>query len=257
MGKKDYSKFREITIREDLPIKFISGEYNKDIYDVFEKINIKTLKDLFTAYDNGYFNDKRKRFNIEIKGQIELLMAYYMNTPLIASGVLNKRVNMQSHDTINELYENYEFRNELKRVGISKAEFIMLYQYCMNRQGHISTYEDGTLSIMHIIQKFIDDKEYQSGITATTPSYNQSDILVIQNLKFKAELYERYLGYEKQLEQYGTGYKNVNGAVDFGVIQELEKQMKFLLKARNNLDAQIEWLQSQLTNVRNAGGIRK
>lgn len=255
--EKDYSKFREITIKEDLPIKFISGEYNKDVYDVFEKLNIKTLEDLFIAYNNGYFNDKRKRFYVEIKGQTELLMAYYMNTPLIADDVLETRINLKSQDTISERYENYKFCNDLKRVGISKAEYFMLYQYCMNKCGKISTYEGGTLSILHIMQKFTEDIEYQSGITATTPAYNQNDILVIQNLKFKTELYEKYIEHKKHLDQGDIGFKNLNGAVDFGVVRELESQMKFLLNARNNLDAQIELLQSQLTNVKNAGGMRR
>ena len=87
MEKKDYSKFSKVVIKENLPITFISDEYNKSIYDIFDKLNIRTLEDLFVAYDNGFFNDNRKRFYTEIKGQIELLMSYYMKTPLVAEGL--------------------------------------------------------------------------------------------------------------------------------------------------------------------------
>lgn len=257
--EKNYSKFGEIKIKEDLPIKFIGrNSLNKDVYGVFEKLNIKTLEDLFIAYNNGDFNDKRKSFFPEIKGQTELLMAYYMNTPLVADEILETRINFESYDTINEQFENNKFCSDLGRAGISTAEQFMLYRYCINKQGKImSTYAHSTLSIMSIMQRFADDEEYQAGIIATATSYTKDDLLIIQNLKFKSKLYENYMEHKKDLEQGGTGFKNVNGAVDFEVVGELKSQMNFLLNARKNLDTQIELLQSQLTSVKNAGGIRK
>lgn len=257
MEKKDYSKFSKVVIKENLPITFISDEYNKSIYDIFDKLNIRTLEDLFVAYDNGFFNDNRKRFYTEIKGQIELLMSYYMKTPLVADSVLETRVGVQSQDMINEMYENDELTKNLFRVGISKAEFRVLYQYCMNKCGKMSTYEDGTLSIIHIMQKFANDKEYQSGLTASATPYTQSNILAIQNLTFKSAFYEMYLEQEKYLRNGLSGFLNVSGVIDRNAVQTLEAQMKFLLNARNNLDAQIELLQNQLSNVKQAGGIRK
>ena len=68
---------------------------------------------------------------------------------------------------------------------------------------------------------------------------------------------EKILEQEKYLRNGLSGFLNVSGVIDRNAVQTLEAQMKFLLNARNNLDAQIELLQNQLSNVKQAGGIRK
>ena len=45
--------------------------------------------------------------------------------------------------------------------------------------------------------------------------------------------------------------------IDSETIRNLQEQMQFLLRARDNLDAQIALVQNQLSNVKNAGGIRR
>ena len=91
MEKVDYSKYREVMIADGLPMTFV-GDYHNDISSVFEKHNIKTLEDLFVAYENGVFNDKRRKYYAEIKGQTELLLSYYTNAPLVADDALSRKL---------------------------------------------------------------------------------------------------------------------------------------------------------------------
>lgn len=245
MEKKDYSQFREVSIIDGLPI-FLVGDVaymRNDLFERLDKLEIKTLEDLFNAYDNGYFNDKRKKYNIEMKGQTELLMSYYMGTPLIADDILEER-----HD-IYEWYENDKLRNALLRVGISHVECGLLYNYCIDKHDKVLADENGMARILEIMSTFAKDKEYQ-GSMATT-AYSTEHIKSIQNIRFKANFFEKYL-------EYGlTGRLSTNIIIDRNVVQNLEAQMKFLLRARGNIDSQIELLQTQLSNVKSTGGMRK
>ncbi len=251
MEKKDYSQFREVSIIDGLPIFLVGDVANmrNDLFERLDKLGIKTLEDLFNAYDNGYFNDKRKKYNIEMKGQTELLMSYYMGTPLIADDILEERVNLNSLHDINEWYENDKLRNALLRVGISHEECRLLYKYCIDKHDKVLADENGMARILEIMSTFAKDKEYQ-GSMATT-AYSTEHIKSIQNIRFKANFFEKYL-------EYGlTGRLSTNIIIDRNVVQNLEAQMKFLLRARGNIDSQIELLQTQLSNVKSTGGMRK
>lgn len=247
MDINDYSKFKRIKINGDLPISFLSFDKYHDILDVFRKLNIETLEDLFKAYDEGYFNDKRKRYNIEIKGQTELLMAYYMNTPLVADKFLEKTVCLGLKEIINQQFENPKFVNDLMRVGISRAELGVLYRYSIFVSPKLKEDENKTsIRLDQLIKSFANDKEYQSVLTATN-IYNE--IEVIQNLKFKSNFYETYLENKRAVKE-GFDGSDVGKITDKVSIDELRKQLGFLLKARGNLDRQIELLQNKLGNVR-------
>lgn len=253
--EKDYSKFREIMVKDDLPFKFISNDFRRDIYSVFEELGIITLEDLFIAYDKGVFNNGRKRFYVEIKGQIELLMTYYMNTPLIGDEALERRVNVKSQDSINDW--DVRSKNELKRVGISPAESYMLYDYCSQNGSKMITRPDGTISVLQIMRNFADDDKFQSGIVTTMPERYPREDIIIQNLKFKTELYETYMDHKRYLEKNGRGFRSINGFVDSDLIRDLNKQMKFLIKAKDNIDIQIMELQEQLANIKSVRGKKK
>lgn len=257
MEKKDYSQFREVSIIDGLPI-FLVGERDNmknDLLERLDKLGIKTLEDLFNAYDNGYFNDKRKKYNIEMKGQTELLMSYYMGTPLIADDILKERLNLNSRDDINEWYENDKLRNALLRVGISYRECCLLYNYCMDRHYKVLADGNGMARILEIMNTFAKDKEYQGSMTTT--AYSTENIKLIQNIRFKANFFEKYLEEKRYLEDGLTGRPSTNIIIDKNVVRNLEAQMEFLLRARGNIDSQIELLQTQLSNVKSTGGMRK
>lgn len=254
MEKQDYSKFRSISISSDLPITFVGFTF-ANIDDYFQNLGINTLEELFVAYDNGVFNDRRKKFNAEVKGQTEILMSYYMGTPLIADEFLETKINIRDNDSINAWLEDRKNTQALFRLGITDEERMLLYQYCINKKEYILADENSNARIMEIIKEFATDKEYQSGIMANTS--NKNYLKVIQNIKFKADFFEKYLENKRYLEAGLISQPSNNTIVDRTVVQSLETQMKFLLKARSNIDTQIELLQSQLANVKNAGGIRK
>lgn len=247
MEVNDYSKFKKIKINGDLPISFLSFDKYHDVLDVFKRLNIETLEDLFKAYDEGYFNDKRKRYNIEIKGQTELLMAYYMNTPLVGDKLLEKTVSIGLKEIINQQFENPKFVNDLMRVGISRIESFVLYQYSIFISPKLKEDENKTsIRLNQLIKMFANDKEYQSVLTATN-TYNE--IEVIQNLKFKSNFYETYLENKRAVKE-GFDGSDVSKVTDKVSIEELRDQLCFLLKTRDNLDEQIALLQKQLDNVR-------
>lgn len=254
MEKQDYSKFRSISISSDLPITFVGFTF-ANIDDYFQNLGINTLEELFVAYDNGVFNDRRKKFNAEVKGQTEILMSYYMGTPLIADEFLETKINIRDNDSINAWIEDRENTQALFRLGITDEERMLLYQYCINKKEYILAEENSNARIMEIIKEFATDKEYQSGIMVNTS--NKNYLKVIQNIKFKADFFEKYLENKRYLEAGLISQPSNNTIVDRTVVQSLETQMKFLLKAKSNIDTQIELLQSQLANVKNAGGIRK
>ena len=251
MEKRDYSQFREVSIIDGLPIFLVGDGDNmkNDLLERLDKLGIKTLEDLFNAYDNGYFNDKRKKYNIEMKGQTELLMSYYMGTPLIADDILKERVNLNSLDDINEWYENDKLRNALLRVGISHQECCLLYNYCMDKHENVLADGNGMARILEIMSTFAKDKEYQGSMTTT--AYSTKYIKLIQNIRFKANFFEKYL------EDGLIGRPSTNIIIDRNVVKNLESQMEFLLRARGNIDSQIELLQTQLSNVKSTGGMRK
>lgn len=254
MEKQDYSKFKSMSISSDLPIAFV-GYINANIDDFFKNLGINTLEDLFIAYDNGIFNDKRKKFNMEVKGQTEILMSYYLGTPLIGDHFLEMTINIKDNDNINSWVGNRKNRQALLRLGLTDEECSLLYEYCINKKKYILADENHNARIMEIVKEFASDEEYQSVIIANTS--NKKRLKVIQNIKFKADFFEKYLENKRYLEDGLTNQVTPNTIIDRTVLQSLEVQMEFLLKAKSNIDVQIELLQSQLITVKNAGGIRK
>ena len=254
MKKKDYSKFREVNIVDGLPI-FLVGYVHHDLFEYLNKLGIKTLEDLFNAYDNGCFNDKRKRFNIEMKGQTELLMSHYMGTPLIADDILETGVSLKSLDDMNEWFENDKLKKALLRVGITDGEFYLLYSYCIENPEMILTDKNGVARILEIMRTFATDEEYQRSLTTTI--YSTKYIKWIQNIRFKSNFFEKYLDEKRYLEEGLTGRISTNTIIDRNVVRDLETQMKFLLRAKESIDLQIELLQTQLLNVKSTGDMRK
>ena len=65
------------------------------------------------------------------------------------------------------------------------------------------------------------------------------------------------MGHKRYLEKNGRGFRSINGFVDSDLIRDLNKQMKFLIRAKDNIDIQIMELQEQLANVRSVKGKKK
>ena len=243
MEKVDYSKYREVMIADGLPMTFV-GDLSNDISSVFEKHNIKTLEDLFVAYENGVFNDKRRKYYAEIKGQTELLLSYYTNAPLVADDALNRKLDFSSRYALSEWYVDRNMLNGLYRCGITLAEYHILFSYAIDNREKIMI-SDRTETFLSIINRFANDKGYQSQLSATSYSPSDTRLQQIQNIIFKSKIYEKHLQ-----------SKNID-VIDSETIRNLQEQMQFLLRARDNLDAQIALVQNQLSNVKNAGGIRR
>lgn len=255
MEKHDYSKFKSVSIRSDLPITFVGDNYRDidDIYEFFKHLGINTLEELFVAYDNGLFNDRRKKYNAEVKGQTELLMSYYMGTPLIAEDVLEEWVNIGTVKNIESwLFDDKRIKKLLTRLGITREERWILHSFLITKKDFVIATRNHNTQIIDIIESFATDKEYQFGIVSDT--FGKMYSKIIQNIKFKADFFKKYLESKKDIEM---GLIIQPTYVDRELVQKLEEQMKYLLRARNNLDAQIDLLQGQLTNIKNARGIRK
>lgn len=272
MEKQDYSRFSSLSISNDLPITFVNFDHNIDNY--FQKLQISTLEELFNAYDNGVFNNQRIKFNRELKGQIEILMSYYIGTPLIFDDYLEAIINISSVNSINAWFTDSSHRQSMRRLGITEEEFYMLYYYCSKKNEQILSSHNGKVNVMDIIRGFANENEYKMMLPGTL---NEQDLKVIQNIKFKADFLETYLANEKKVE---AELKQVNdtegGFVQMAgeevksnkqrpiskmmqrkIIRNLESQIKYLLKERENLDTQIELLQNQLENIKTTGGIKK
>ncbi len=255
MEKHDYSKFKSVSIRSDLPITFVGDNYRDidDIYEFFKHLGINTLEELFVAYDNGLFNDRRKKYNAEVKGQTELLMSYYMGTPLIAEDILEEWVNIGTIKDIESwVFDDKRIVESLTRLGITKEERRILHSFIYIKRDFIIASRNRNTQIIDIIESFAADKEYQSGIVSD--AFGKMYSKIIQNIKFKTDFFKKYLKSKKDIEM---GLIKQPTYVDRELVQKLEEQMKYLLRARNNLDAQIELLQSQLSNIRKSREIRK
>lgn len=242
--KNDYSRYKGIMIEDGLPISFIGG-----VVSHLRNLNIKTLRDLFMNYDNGFFNDQRKKFNPELKGTTELLLAYYTGAPLIADNFLFHELNIQTKDDIYGWVDDGKFWNNMSRLGLGSEEKFALEEYLMENYKNINN--DEPLTILELIKNFAYFDNYHHGKIAS--GYNaffigSTDYMkVVQNLKFKAKFFEIYLN-SKELSK---------DVVDKETIKKLESQMKSLLQRRYDLDCQLILLQKQLSNIKNDGGIRR
>jgi hypothetical protein len=125
----------------------------------------------------------------------------------------------------------------------------------MEKHDKVLADKNGMARMLEIMSTFAKDKEFQSSMTTT--AYSTEQIKLIQNIRFKANFFEKYLEEKRYLEDGLTGRLSTNIIIDRNVIQNLEAQMKFLLRARGNIDSQIELLQTQLSNVKSTGGMRK
>lgn len=255
MEKKDYSQFGEISIKDGLPIFFV-GNISigpNDIFDYFDSLGVKTLEDLFVAYDNGCFNDRRKKYNIEIKGQTELLMSIYTNTPLVADGAFNIGIDISTKEKVYRSFEDKTYLKALMRAGISFEECGCLLRYCCLNNDQIVKDINGRTSILDIMSRFSVDKEYQAGLAAN--AYSQDYIRIIQNIRFKTKFFECY--FKNDFLRNEPFDMTVNETVSRSIIESLESQMEFLVHARDNLDIQITELQAQLANVKSVEGMGK
>jgi hypothetical protein len=259
MEKRDYSKFRDLLIDRDLPISFVNSPTDSLPYEeYFKKLNIRTLEDLFNAYDNGVFNDRRKKHNIEVKGQTELLMSYYIGTPLIGDVILDKTIHIDTK-LLNNMYNSREddIWTKLARIGFSGQEIYFIYSYIHSNREFLVT-ENGTQKVFEIIKRFANDKPFQAKIISEeSKRFADFDVKSMQNFVFKTKFLEQYME-NKKLQATGFPFKNVSkeGLADRTTIQALESQMEFLLNEKETIDKQIEVVQNQLNNIKKAGGMR-
>ena len=245
-----YSKFRKISIETDIPINFLSVYYIKSY---LKKLNIQTLEDLFNAHDKGIFNDDRKRYNMEIKSQTEMLMSYYMETPLIVDQTLEERIYFKEASNL-DLWFNQKHYNALVRSGLASDEIQVLYNYMLDRHEDIISIFDNTITILKVLKKFADDKMYQSGLVSSDLGNKYSR--TIQNIKFKSKFFEKHAE-NRTILGIEMPNANTNTAVDNNIIKDLESQIQFLKRAKENLNNQIDIAENQLSIVKKIGSIRK
>ena len=241
-----YSQFRNISIKKDLPIFFTSEIYN-NIDEYFEKLGIETLEDLFAEYDKGTFNDKRKKFNKEIKGQTRLLMYYYMGTPLNGTEVLNEEIPNDNIHIFNDSFFDKKYEDELNFIGITNTELGMIYSYCVHEINITDVYKPTLLDIMKDIIK---DDQYLKSMVATT---NYDSILkTIRNLIFKINFFETYKKFGRLMDE-----EDVSNISDGNMKKKLEEQKQLLLRSKQSIEKQLSQIENQINNIDNAKNTRK
>lgn len=237
------NEINNLNINSDLVI-FI----DKETLAYLSKLNINTLGELFDAYNSGAFNDKRKKYNKNLVGQIEFLMSYYLKTPLIATELLKESILINEGHCFYKTKSDNILSNNLSRAGFTGGEYVLIGNYISEKGDEFIDYtgrKATAATIIEIINKFVNDREYQLALISRYPEKSELQ-KSIRNIKMKCEIYIKNI-------KFGRGhYDEV-----FTTIRDLEEQMNFLVKARNRLDIQIELLQNQINNVKNNGGIKK
>lgn len=226
MQKSDYSKFRDIYIYNDLPIKFL--EY--DIFmDILKFENTNTLEDLFLLYDSGYLNDFNKKGAKHLKSIIELLRFDYLDISLDISFDLNKKIEGNILDA--------KVMHTLMNLGFTLSEYVMLFYYYDNNYLKLTKYKKN-ISILELLKIFYDDIPYQLGKIIQSEENNNvlQNNLLLQNIKYKTLILIDAL-----MKQENENKKN-----EFNRELELLKDMKKFFEIRKDIDKQINLSNQQI-----------
>ena len=250
MGTK-YSKYKDMLIKTDLPIFFTKNRLD-NIDKYFESLEIKTLQDLFEAYDRGKFNDNRFKFNREIKGQTKLLKYYYEGIPFGSIETLDKKIPMRDAQSLSEWFFHQGLIENLKRIGMTEWEQHMLYSYC---QAHRTKYENSEVSIMDMMKEMKEDKIYLKNLMSHLSS--EEEYKTLRNLLFKIGFYKTYKRDQKLVKQ-GTINDNVlNTIADVETMSNMDEQIKLLKRLKETIDRQIDLTLQQKKNITIAVDMRK
>lgn len=226
MKENDYSKFRDINIYKDLPIKFL--EY--DIFmDILKFENTNTLEDLFLLYDSGYLNDFNKKGAKHLKSIIELLRFDYLDISLDISFDLNKKIEGNILDA--------KVMHTLINLGFTLSEYAMLFYYYDSNYLKLTKYKKN-ISILELLKVFYDDISYQLGKIIQSEENNNvlQNNLLLQNIKYKTLiLIDALMKQEKE-----------NNKNEFNRELELLKDMKKFFEIRKDIDKQINLLNQQI-----------
>lgn len=237
--KIDYSKYREISIKDSLPISLYGNE------KVLMDMGINTLEDLFVAYENGSFIGFKK----ELQGEIEWLFSYYTGAPLLGDKILFQDINLSNFINRKEILNDYKSKSKIFKIGIDEYELYELYRYCRKRIEYIK-YEVNSenVSLMTLINIYINDIEYHMNYMMLSNDKNISVYgAYLSNLQIKYNLYIKSLNFKK----------SSNDVVDSVTIKEYKKHIDFLLKRRELLDAHIALLENKLSKIERTGELRR
>ena len=226
MKENDYSKFRDINIYKDLPIKFL--EY--DIFmDILKFENTNTLEDLFLLYDSGYLNDFNKKGAKHLKSIIELLRFDYLDISLDISFDLNKKIEGNILDA--------KVMHTLINLGFTLSEYAMLFYYYDSNYLKLTKYKKN-ISILELLKVFYEDISYQLGKIIQSEENNNvlQNNLLLQNIKYKTLILIDAL-----MKQEKANNKN-----EFNRELELLKDMKKFFEIRKDIDKQINLLNQQI-----------
>ncbi len=226
MKENDYSKFRDINIYKDLPIKFL--EY--DIFmDILKFENTNTLEDLFLLYDSGYLNDFNKKGAKHLKSIIELLRFDYLDIYLDISFDLNKKIEGNILDA--------KVMHTLINLGFTLSEYAMLFYFYDSNYLKLTKYKKN-ISILELLKVFYEDIPYQLGKIIQSEENNSvlQNNLLLQNIKYKTLILIDAL-----MKQENENNKN-----EFNRELELLKDMKKFFEIRKDIDKQINLLNQQI-----------
>ena len=218
MEKKDYSTLSKIELKE-LQIKFIDTKLLENYSEIFNKLNITTLKDLLIANDKGFFDNRKTQENVTIKGMCDLLKYIYLKEPLEQGIHLEDKIGTKENP----------FLNSLRRLGLTKKEEMIIRIFYANQNINFKT-----IRVIDILNLFFNNTSYQEELiykTSQTQSseYVYQETLIINNLNAKILYLTNY--YKKQ-------YRNTN-------IEELN----LLKEKRKEIKKQIEQLKQQLEEI--------
>lgn len=223
MKQIDYSIFRHINIFTDLPLDLYIGD-EKNVKHVIptqlEELEITTLDQLFSAYDNGIFNDMRRSGNRTIKGIIELLRYKYLNEPLVADDFLDNKVleSKQKEGSVKVI-------NLLSRLGLTQDEILLFLS---------SIDLEYDLTYLELFEKYI-------SISRSDSSLNNKDFVIQNNLMCKLRIIIDYRKNESEI---------ISGKITSKTLEQMESVLSTLINRRDSLNETISLLMDEITDLR-------
>ena len=263
---EQYKQFEHINIFSDLPIDItiVAGTSGKKhVIDFLSNLNINNLAQLFEAYDNGVFNDGRRKYNKLIKASIELLRFKYLQEDIVADVIMSESIET----------ELIGVNNNLKNITSKSSNKLCRLLGTFNTQLIIDNYfvKDGRLfepeffgieykprrnfreniTVMELLDIFRRDTEYHNAL-------------------LREQLDSSY-GNEKRFENYSAMLHDIlqrialvdeyrelklGGSLDAS-LRFRKKELERLQKQKRVLDKQVEMLEASLKLLQEERGKRK
>ncbi len=258
-----YKQLEHINIFDDLPINIllINGAYQKKrVIEFFDNLGISNLSQLFEAYDNGVFNDGRKKHNKLIKASIELLRFKYLREDIIADVFLFEKIKTEKVG----LYDimSSESRNKLMRLLGSDCSYLLesyfntggSYKDVYYGQENKKRKNMENISIFGLLRAFRDDTEFRNDILE---SHLEGKWKSEKNFECDSEDIHDILQRIVLIEEYRASKLDRPTEEIEAAITHRQKELKRLQNQRRILDKQIEMIEANISSLQEERGMKK